>query len=435
MPQSAPDCGPGYNWEAILRECVPYEGQPLTPAPDAAVPAGNILVDDTQTGTNRPVRKATVVARRWFKIERSYTDNDGRYQMVKRFKNKVRVNVKFKNSDAEVRGMRGVRLWQMLFPIKKTLGVFSGDNVKDNINYTFSLFTDPGSKGNKYWAGATTHNAVQDYREYAPQEGIGLPPTGIKIILTRLVSGAATPMWAKRTINLLPEEFVKQFLIAPLGLVVGGLNALVIVLKHQIDIAVSYQNATSDRLKETIFHELTHAAHYQALGNSWYNSFIDAEVSEIIGNFGGTYAPYGQKTGPGAGIIALGESWAYYMGHYLADRQYGLSSSTAIEQGIAYTNNNPIFGLSSHINLLEDFNPNRLNDPFNWIPQGLFYDLADSRNENAPVVDQVSGYTNQQMFNAFQSDIYSLQDYRIKLIQQNNSQTTEVVNLFNLYGY
>ena len=436
-PQIAPDCGPGYNWDAILRECVPYEGQP--PAPDAAVPSGGILVFDTQTQTNLPVRKATIVARRWFKIERGYTDNTGHYQMTKRFKNKVRVNVKFKNGDAEIRGVRGFRLWQMLYPVKKILGIFSGDNVKNNINWTFLSFTDQSSKGQKYWAAATTHNAVQDYREYAPQEGIGLPPTGLKIILNNASLSFAT-MWNKRTVDLLPEAFVKQFLIAPLGLVVGGINALFIVLKHQIDIAANYKSQTSDQLKETVFHELTHAAHYAAVGNSWYNSFVDAEISEIIGNAGGTYSPYGQSTDPGAGIIALGESWAYYMGHYLADKQYGLSSSIAVEQGIGYTSNNPIFGFSSHLNLLEDFSPARTNDPFYWIPQGLFYDLKDSRNETRStggnVDDNVSGYTNQQMFNAFQSSIYTLQDYRDKLLLQNgNNQAVEITSLFTQYGY
>ena len=228
--------------------------------------------------------------------------------MTKRFKNKVRVNVKFKNGDAEIRGVRGLRLWQMLFPVKKTIGVFSGDNVKNNINWTFLSFTDQSSKGQKYWAAATTNNAVQDYREYAPQEGIGLPPTGLKIILNNAFWSFAT-MWNKRAVDLLPEAFVKQFLIAPLGSVVGGLNALFIVLKHQIDIATNYKNLTSDQLKETIFHELTHAAHYAAVGNSWYSPFVEAEISEIIGNMGGTYSPYGRSTGSGAGIIALGESW------------------------------------------------------------------------------------------------------------------------------
>ena len=81
-----------------------------------------------------------------------------------------------------------------------------------------------------------------------------------------------------------------------------------------------------------------------------------------------------------------------------------------------------------------------LPDPFNWISQGLFYDLNDSRNETrltgGNVDDNVSNYTNQQMFNAFQSSIYTLQDYRDKLLLQNgNNQAVEITSLFTQYGY
>ncbi len=61
--------------------------------------------------------------------------------------------------------------------------------------------------------------------------------------------------------------------------------------------------------------------------------------------------------------------------------------------------------LNSNLNLLEDFSPNRTADHFNWIPQGLYYDLFDNRNDNLanpPRVllnDNVSTYTNQQFFN------------------------------------
>lgn len=437
-PQSAPDCGPGYNWDAILRECVPYEGQPLAPAPDAGVPAGNILVYDTQTQTNRPVRKATIVARRWFKIERSYTDNSGNYQMTKRFKNKVRVNVKFKNSDAEVRGVRGIRLWQIISPIKKTIGVFNGAADKSNISYTFPVFADASSKGRVYWAGATTHNAVQDYREYAVQEGVGQPPTRINIIMTRYFGAGSAPMWNKRTSNILPEEFIKQLLLPRnlVGTIAGGLNALILVLKHQIDLTVGYLSGTSDEIKETVYHELTHAAHYETLGNSWYGPFVEALTTEIINNSGGTYEPYGQSSGPNSPIIALEESWAYYMGHYLADRQYGTSAGCQIEQdgGSLWCNSSGTG--HPHLDVLESFNPNLPSDPFKWIPQGLFHDLRDNTNEATPVLDQVSAYTNQQMFNAFQSDIFTLQDYRYKLLLQNgNNQATEVTSLFANYGY
>lgn len=461
-----PQCSPDYHWDFNLRMCVPnncqpgyhWDGtacvinpppQPPAPAVDAAVPAGNIFVFDTQIQTNSgilPVRKARVVARRWYKIERVFTDNAGHFQFTKRFKHKVRINVKFKNADAQVRAFRGARLWQMLYAVQRTLGIFSGD--KTSINFTFLKTSGPvSSKGIRYWAAATVHNAVQEYRDYAPQEGIGLPPTGLHIILSNWGKGSSSaPLFNKRFFDGLVKEFVLTFLATAVNPIAGGVTAVLVVLKRQVDVGISYNidfsRLTSDWLKETAYHELTHTAHYTALGIAWYRNFVDKEVSEIISNFGNsTYSPYGGGNNSySSPVIALGESWAYYMGHYLADRTYGLNSSQSDEQGIGYTNNNPLPGLSSHLNLLEDFSPYRLPDPFHWIPQGLFYDLMDTRNEQkltgGPVDDNVSNYTNQQMFNAFQSTIFTLQDYRIKLIQQNlNNQTTQVTNLFFQYGY
>ena len=136
----------------------------------------------------------------------------------------------------------------------------------------------------------------------------------------------------------------------------------------------------------------------------------------------------------------MGEGWAYYMGHFLSDRTYGVSGGNLTEQGFNYSNNNPVAGLSSHLNLLEDFSPYRTGDPFHWIPQGLFYDLRDLRNEQKStggnVDDNVSNYTNQQLFNAFQNNIYSLQDYRLRLLQTTTNTTSSFVpNLFFQYGY
>lgn len=153
------------------------------------------------------------------------------------------------------------------------------------------------------------------------------------------------------------------------------------------------------------------------------------------------FNPYGTGTTSNSPIIALGESWAYHMGHFLSDQQYLLQSSQVIEQGIGYTNNNPVNGLSSHLNLLEDFNPNRTNDPFRWIPQGLMYDLMDDRNDNnavprrVPLDDQVNGYTIEQLFNALQADVTTLQAYHTRLISQTNNNPAGVNIIFTFYGY
>ena len=450
QPNSASDCDPCFVWDPIARQCVP-QGQgcgtnPPPPAVDASVPAGNIYVFDNNFGTNPGVRKARVVARRWFKIERVFTDNAGHYVFTKRFKNKVRINVKFKNDDAQIRAFRGVRLWQMLYPVQRTLGIVSGD--KSVINHTFLRIVPSNTKGMRYWAAATVHNAVQEYRGYAPQEGIAQPPTGLKFILSSTGSGSASAsLWGKRAANGLGQEFVLTFLATVATPIAGGAAAAVSVLKRQLDIGLSYNiNLTrlnSDKLKETTYHELTHAGHYTALGNGWYTNFVSSETSEVINTFlsDNGYKPYGRGDKTVSPIIALGESWAYYMGHFLANRQYGFNSLVSVEQGFGYTNDIPVAGLNSHLNLLEDFSPFRTNDPFYWIPQGLFYDLNDNRNDNLfnqqAVTDQVTGYTNAQMFSAFQSSILTLQNYRVKLLQinNNNNNPTPVTNLFSQYGY
>ncbi len=200
--------------------------------------------------------------------------------------------------------------------------------------------------------------------------------------------------------------------------------------------------ANSDPLSEVAFHELTHAAHYNKAGNAWWNDFVDSELNNIVWR-SNQNPPYGNgNQGAISDIIALGESWAYHMGHFMSDQKYGLNSTDVFEQGIRYQNNNPIGGFSSHINLLEDFSPQRTADPDRWIPQGLYYDLMDNRNDRIVTGnfvlpdDNVSNYTNQQFFNALDADITSLPAYRQRLLDENaNNQAADVISLFSFYNY
>ena len=99
-------------------------------------------------------------------------------------------------------------------------------------------------------------------------------------------------------------------------------------------------------------------------------------------------------------------------------------------------NNSPVAGLSSHLNLLEDYNPNLITDNTRWIPYGLYYDLFDIINEAVnPIHDNYSGMTNQQMFDALETDINSTPLYRQRLIQQTGANAANVNQLFNEYHY
>ncbi len=164
-----PDCGEDYHWDYTLRQCVPnncpdgYHWEidqcvPNTPAPPsprpARQPAGNISVFDTNLGTNRPVRNARMVARRFLKVESTYTNNQGQFAFNKEF-NKVNLLVKFTNDQAKIRALRRARLWQMLLPVQIRLGKFSG--YLNNITHVEGYNNDAVSRGARHWAAATAH--------------------------------------------------------------------------------------------------------------------------------------------------------------------------------------------------------------------------------------------------------------------------------------
>ncbi len=199
----------------------------------------------------------------------------------------------------------------------------------------------------------------------------------------------------------------------------------------------------SDDMSELCFHDLTHAAYYSKVGTNTYGNFVQAEIDEIIATIGNNNAPYGSANSGNAPVIALGESWAYHIGHYFAGQKYGFNSQNIYEQGQNYSNNFPVAGLNSHFNLLEDFSPRRVTeDVFYWIPQGLYYDLIDNGNDNdyiprrVPLMDVVAGYTNAEFFNALDPDITDLPNFRIRLLDENAQRdAVGVTSIFNFYDY
>ena len=463
----APECPEGYHWDYTLRQCVEndcpagyyWDGAqcvPDAPPPPAPTrqPSGTIQVYDNNFISYRPVRNARVVARRFLKIERTYTNNQGQFFINQEFR-KVTLLVKFKNDQAKIRALRRARLWQMLFPVKIKMGKYKG--ALNNITYNIDYFNDALSSGARNWAAATAHNNVQEYYDFAAQQGIGTPPNKLRILLTNWetqgLSGAA-PMYAKRVIQELPEDFLRYYVISNTPFI--SLAPWVYILKQEIDITLGYniykrtgtdQAAGSSGITETMFHELTHAAHYNKVGNAWWNDFVDGELNNIIWNSTDN-PPYGNgDQGAISGIIATGESWAYHMGHFMTDLKYVANSNPTFNQGFEYRNGDirqggtivAVTGLNVHVNLLEDFDNHRTIDPDRWISQGIYYDLIDNRNDvlfdRVLLDDQVAGYTNQQFFNALDTDIRSLPGFRVRLLNENgNNQAAGVNTIFTFYN-
>jgi hypothetical protein len=445
VPQCPDVCNPSCSdYDPNL--CTGGGGTP-GPVTGPRIPAGSITVTDDIFNGPRPLRKARVVAKRFLKVERTYTNDQGNYQFTKSFRNKVKLIVKFKNNNAIITGMKGARYWQMLLPVQINLGTYRGN--LNNINRNIEDNNNPKLRGARHWGAATTHNCVQEYHQFAPLLGVGLPPQKTRFLLStsEWATGAA-PMYAKRFVAQLGPTFVKHLIIGVINLPAEILNAYIAFLKSRIDIIGGYNldgttTRNSAQLSEQIFHELTHAAHYNKVGNSWYNQFVNGEFSELVlAPLNGGERPYGTSTGTYAGLIGIGESWAFYMGHVMTEEKYGTQSPQFNEQGIGYTNGFPAGGLNSNLNLLEDFSPNRTNDPFRWIPQGLYHDLSDDRNDRNAIPrridldDNVNSYTNQQLFDAIDSDVTDIPAYRVKLLQENaNRDAAGVTTIFGFYNY
>lgn len=123
-PKYAEDCPNGYVWNPILRQCVRRTTSPPPPSPTRQ-PSGTVLVTDNNRNTTVPVRNVRAIARRFLKVEKTFTNNQGQYFITKEF-NKVHIYVRTKTDRAKIRSLRRARLWQMLFPVKIHLGKFKG---------------------------------------------------------------------------------------------------------------------------------------------------------------------------------------------------------------------------------------------------------------------------------------------------------------------
>jgi hypothetical protein len=434
-------------------------GIPLTPG---------IYVEEQQLcGTptlTLPLIEGRVVAKRWFKVWRGYTNEDGRFTVTRRFRNGVKMLVKMRNNNARVAKIRGIRLWQMFFPVKKRMGIFNGNEL-NVIRYVFTKPTD-GNARNKdltYWTAATTHNAVMEFRQYVAEINLPVPPTKLKIMVSNwgdLRDVGAAPMWNKCHNNIVPTIWVSTFLIGGgiAGTIVGGIVGVATILKNRVDIIVGYTSAdyncllTSIHLRSLVYHELGHAQHYTQVGCNFWTDYRNAITTEMSKTDQPEFHPYGTgNDGATAPIIATGEMWGNHIEKWLGERIYGGPTPVNIfsrMQGGIYVNNGSPTGnylgnatitvppLNANFGAIESFNPNEANDRWRWIPQGLPYDLWDNRNDVQPIIDNVNGYTINQCFTALQPDVRSIPAFRLRLLQQNgNVQALQVNQLFQQYGF
>jgi hypothetical protein len=400
-----------------------------------------------------PLRQARMVCKRWFKIWRGYTDNNGRFTVTKRFKNNVKIIVKTKNDNAKVCKVRGLRLWQMLFPCKKKLSVVYNSELA-TFRYVFTKPTGGSTESKElaYWAATTAHNSAVEFRDFSAVFGLPNPPDNLKMLVTNWgfqAEAGAAPMWHKCPNDGIAAAFAHYY-IAKQNIIGAGITSLLSILKNRMDVIIGYSSSdvncrmTSVLLKSIVYHELGHAQHFTQAGCGYWTNQRNAVVTELSKFNQPQFHPYGNGTDAStAPILALGEMWGNHSEKIYAEQYFGNGGAAAAQfislmQGAQYSNNTTITpNLNANFWSLESFDPNLLSDVHRWIPQGLPYDLFDNRiDPTTLVIDNVTGYTINQCFNALQPNVQSIPAFRDRLLlNSGNNQQAAVNQLFQQYGY
>jgi hypothetical protein len=289
---------------------------------------------------------------------------------------------------------------------------------------------------------------VIEHHEMVRELNIGSAPLGLTIMLSsEKGSGHGnTYMLNKMLHNSAAVNGAEVLLSSVLTILNPFAGAAVAIAaeayKHRApDIKYGYGDdpsyLTTDRYCELVYHELSHALHYNAVGNDWWIKLGMAESKNPgTGTYGGCCTDKAPR-------IALAEGWAYYMGHLLADKKWGMSSTSFPEQGDFDTNRfmlefSNTTGVSSHKNFLETYDPSKMDDPNHWIPKVLFQDLTDSGAEplQSHVIDEVSGFQCKHLFSALRSGAADINAFKLALLSENhNYMRDEVISLFQQYGY
>lgn len=394
------DCTPGNNennptsqFEINDCGCIVYSND--------RKPGGCVTVEDVHTSTNVGVRKAKIIVKNtsnyddnfnspWTWVATTYTSPDpdslGCWKINRMCSahNNIHVWVEFNNEKAYIRGPH-FDPQRYVIPVADYVGEINGPNYND-IEVHYPLNTEE-TQAQRYWVSATIINTIDQMHRNCLAEGMNVPPH---------------LDFFHMNIEMTPAAWMAHY---------GGVHAIASLLIGTIPSMLILPDIFLNRnrinlLRGDVFHESSHASHYTNVGPIWYNVLTSTEF------FAGGH---GNGTELGAGYVAVAESWADHI-------------------EVLFDEGNPVFSERCENLILE-------NNGF--VPEGLHYDLFDQGVEplNTGITDNVSGFTNEMIFNILTSEVRSIPQMRTHL--WNNFHTDPGVNatqidyntLFNSYGY
>lgn len=391
---------------------------------DQRKPGGCVKVKDVEKNIFQGVRRVKIIMKdTWFTEDETWTDDNGCWKIDERYHGKAWMWIKFVNDRCKIRGTKtGLNvLTGWIDPVKDYLGKIRSGPPYNNIEVRYDIWQNQGSQAHVHWGAATVNNALHEFHDYSPVEGINTPPTVLDIYVGRNHAYGYAIMSSQYLISntafsllLLSTRFISPF--DPLLILVGN-NAL---RRYLPDVYIGINYKSSDRLKLLAYHEIAHASHWTKAGTSFWNDLV---ITEATNN------GHGNSGSSGAGLSAIAESWAEHVALTYTHNTYG-GQNTAYWDGSWAATRERVRNEDTH-----------------HIPIGLYNDFIDGLNEEwscnyfsggcGTVLDWVQGYSNGQMFNLLTGSTTSPTIFKDKFIQTyangNQLLINQINGLFNSY--
>lgn len=292
------------DWDAVERESFRLTGNAgmLEDAAQskggAAKPSGRItLVDGRYPDNPEGVKGVRVACNVFVKIAQTYTDDQGNYEIGKKFSSKPRYWLVFKNKKGFGIGLNLILVGGSV----STMGRHSQEGCSMEIS----------NKNDKsLFARCVVNNSVWDYFENCKTQtgSIKAPPANIRIWIFNMLNASSTPMMQHGA--ALDNTKIKEFLGEWATIVKWFLPDITLGLKGINDYEGIYA---------TVTHELAHASHFQQVGIQWWDKLMTHVLTSFVTSGMMAYGTGGEQY---AGYCEVAEMWAYYLSTKMFRRRY-----------------------------------------------------------------------------------------------------------------
>lgn len=412
-------------------------------------PEGKIRMYIYDTNEDEGLMNAKIRTGRSFWWRTTYTDEEGYFKATKRYRGKVRIRSAWRNNTATLR-----MAWYEIIGVQVSDHVMTETRGNNNRTYIIKCV----GEDERLWCKGAVHNGIHKYNKYSDINNIN-KVVGANIWVWKTgPEGCSTPMFHKmQTLPIVAmysgtgegtilAEFSSDILL-------GAVQLLSIPFGHlmpdQIYTNINKRGVRSlgiDKsnraVEQLVFHESGHFSHAIHAGVNLYGKVVSTELENSIS--GGD--PYLDGTEPSMGqgqLISLAEGWATFIENKCISYYYGVTYDND------YRYNMPQY-MENFTMYSTPFNLGGRDDNSSWFLSGLLWDISDnSTSENLSARrDGSSGiwlngitdnlFINDNLsfiFNNLDGYVLNANNLKQKLISNYPSESTQINQLFQSYGY